>query len=164
MIPVLLVGLLAPGCGYHFSAGGGRLPGGGRALIIELAENQTTEPAAGAWLTRGLRREADRAGLVAAGHEQAARLSSRVLSVVAVPRGVSMHGGRFRAREQEVVVRVSLALEQAGGARRSFRLVERESYLSAPDLRGTETNRQLALQRALARLARRGIDRLTRSF
>ena len=91
-----------------------------------------------------------------------ARLRSKVASILSVPRGVSGIG--FSARESEVIVRVEFELTMASGEKLKVALSERESYLSAPDLRGTEANRQLALRRVLKRLAREGIDRMTRNF
>ena len=45
-----------------------------------------------------------------------------------------------------------------------LKLSDRESYLSAPDIRGTEANRQLALQRLWERMAEEGIERISRGF
>jgi hypothetical protein len=75
-----------------------------------------------------------------------------------------MGTGGFAAREQEVIVRVTIELKIASGENSELVLSDRESYLSAPDLRGTEANRQLALRRVLERLARDAMDRLTRRF
>ena len=154
--------MLYSGCGYHFSVGSGRLPDGNQEIAIEQAHNLTGEASAGAWLVAGLRREAARAGLVVTDSSEA-RLHSRVASVLAVPRGVSSAVG-FSAREQQVIVRVEIEVILASGEKHKLPLSDRESYLSAPDLRGTEANRQLALRRVISRLARDGIDRLTRSF
>lgn len=164
MIFLLLGALLLPACGYHFSVGTGRLPDGNRELVIEQAHNLTAEASAGAWLVAGLRREAARAGLVVADSDKAARLKPRVVSISAIPRGVSTFGGSFAAREQEVVARIELQVSLSSGEKLDVKLSDRQSYLSAPDLRGTEANRQLALRRVIDRLARDGIDRLTRSF
>jgi hypothetical protein len=151
-------------CGYRFGVGTGQLPDGGRRLSIEVAENLTTDAWAGAWLTEGLRREAIRAGLEVVYGADAPHLDARVVFAEPIPRGVAVHAGRFRAREQELVVKVELAFRHSTGHQNSFALDARESYLSAPDLRGTEANRLLALRKALDRLSRDAIDRLSRSF
>ena len=103
MILLLILGTAA--CGYRFTAGTGRLPGGGNRLCIPQAENLTTDVHASAQFTTALRRRAADAGLEVVG-EAPAIMNARVVSIRAVPRGVAVSGGRFRAREQEVVVRV----------------------------------------------------------
>jgi hypothetical protein len=77
---------------------------------------------------------------------------------------VAVFGGRFRAREQEVVVRVELVLRLPTEGDLELELSDRESYLSAPDIRGTEANRQLALKRVLDRMAEEGVERISRRF
>lgn len=105
-----------------------------------------------------------RAGLRLRPASEAPRLLARLLSVKSVPRSVATYGGAFHTREQEVQVRLELKLDDgtAGGFKQV--LSGRESYLSAPDLRGTVANCDLALRRLLLRLAHDGIDSLTRTF
>jgi outer membrane lipopolysaccharide assembly protein LptE/RlpB len=162
---IFLLVLGTAGCGYRFSAGAGRLPDGGQRLFVPLAENLTTEGRASAQLTAALRRQATDRGLELVGEtESAAVMQSRVVSIKAVPRGVAVSGGRFRAREQEVVVQVELKLVLPSADAVEIKLNDRESYLSAPDIRGTEANRQLALQRVFQRMAEEGIERISRGF
>jgi outer membrane lipopolysaccharide assembly protein LptE/RlpB len=151
-------------CGYHLHAGVYQLPDGGKRLRIPIARNRTVEAFVGAWLTDELRREADRVGLEVSGAAGAPALFARVNSVSEIPRGVALTAGLFRTREQEVVVEVELRLKLGDGRRWKVILSDRESYLSAVDLRGTETNRQLGIQRVLGRLARTGLERLGRNF
>ncbi len=155
---------LLASCGYHFTAGAGRLPDGSRDLSIPQAANLTSEAALGAHITKSLRDEAVRAGLRLTGSSTAPRLLARLLSVKSVPRSVVAYGGAFHTREQEVQVRLELELND--GSTSAFKQVfsGRESYLSAPDLRGTIANRDLALRRLLSRLVHDGIDSLTRTF
>lgn len=163
MILFLVLGTAA--CGYRFSAGAGRLPDGGRQLCIPQAENLTTDGRASAQLTDALRRQAADAGLEVVGEAaSAAVMQAKVASIRAVPRGVAVSGGRFRAREQEVVVQVEFKLVLPSSEDMEMKLSDRESYLSAPDIRGTEANRQLALQRVLERMAEEGIERISRGF
>lgn len=161
MILLLILGTVA--CGYRFTAGAGRLPGGGNRLCIPQAENLTTDVHASAQFTTALRRRAADAGLEVVG-EAPAIMNARVVSIRAVPRGVAVSGGRFSAREQEVVVRVELMLRLPEEDDLELKLSDRESYLSAPDIRGTEANRQLALQRVWERMAEEGIERISRGF
>jgi outer membrane lipopolysaccharide assembly protein LptE/RlpB len=155
--------LVTAACGYRFSAGAGRLPDGGNRLCIPQAENLTTDAYASAHLTAALRRQAADAGLEVVA-ESPAMVIAKVVSVREIPRGVAVFGGRFRAREQEVVVRVDLVLRSPSKDDVEVELSDRESYLSAPDIRGTEANRQLALQRVLDRMAVEGIERISRGF
>jgi hypothetical protein len=159
MRTVLLVALMCEACGYRFSVGQGALPDGSRRLCVPVAHNLSGDPSAGVWFTGALRREAVLAGLEITDDDSAPRLVPRVVSIRDVPRGVAVFSGRFRAREQEVVVRVKLDLElEEDGV--SIALTDRESYLSAPDLRGTEANKKLAMKRVIDRLAREGLERL----
>lgn len=162
---ILLLVLGAAGCGYRFSAGAGRLPDGGQRLCIPQAENLTTEGRASVQLTAALRQQAADRGLELVGEASgAAVMQAKVVSITAVPRGVAVFGGRFRAREQEVVVQVEMRLSLPSAEDVVINLSDRESYLSAQDIRGTEANRQLALQRVFKRVAEEGIERISRGF
>jgi outer membrane lipopolysaccharide assembly protein LptE/RlpB len=162
---ILLLVLGTAGCGYRFTAGAGRLADGGQRLCIPLAENLTTEGRASAQFTAALRRQAADRGLELVGEAGgAAVMQARVVSITAVPRGVAVSGGRFRAREQEVVVRVEMKLVFPSADGVEIKLNDRESYLSAQDIRGTEANRQLALQRVFERMAEEGVERISRGF
>jgi len=127
-----------------------------------MAQNLTSDVVAGAWLTTAMRRQATQAGLSLSNSVDAPVLFVRVLRISAIPRGVALAGGSFRTREQEVVVRIELEIKRPEPWK--VAISDRESYLSAPDLRGTEANRLLALQRVLTRLAQQAIERLSRGF
>jgi len=163
---LLLIALAVQGCGYRFSVASGELPGGGKRLIVPIASHRGVEPWMAIHFTRALRAEAERAGLVLVepGAEGAPALQARLDEARAVPRGVAVYGGNFRAREQEVTMRVELTLSGDGQPARKFALQDRASYLSAPDLRGTEANRQLAARRVLDGLARQAVERISRGF
>lgn len=153
------------GCGYRFRAGEASLPDGGQILLIPVAQNETLDVVAGAWLTTALRTEAKRLGLVIAQtQDNAASLETKILSIKSNPRGVTIHGGRYRSQEQEVVAKVLLVLHLASGGKVRIPLSDREGYLSAPDIRGTETNRMVALKRMLGRIAEYGIKRIASVF
>lgn len=157
---------MAAGCGYSFSVASGELPGGGRRLIVPVAKHRGAEPWMAVHFTQALRAQADRAGLeiVDADAEGAQVLKARLDEARALPRGVANYGGRFRAREQEVDVRIELELSGGEQPPRHFVVRDRMSYLSAPDLRGTEANRQLTTRKLLDKLARQAIERLARGF
>ncbi|MBN2494170.1 MAG: hypothetical protein JXR96_06245 [Deltaproteobacteria bacterium] len=163
-LTVFLAGLLAFGCGYRFVSAAGRLPDGGQRIAIDMAASRSTEPWAGPHLTAALRLEADRAGLLLAGEGERARLRARVERIDALPRAVALQAGRFQTREQEIEVEVSLELILADGRRRDFVLRERQSVLSAPDIRMTLANREMAARLALERIARTAMRRMTRRF
>lgn len=150
--------MLAAGCGYRVVTGRASLPGGGRHLVIGQAVNLSSEPAAGAWLTEALRLRAGRAGLDVAAAGPGPRLRVRLREVSARPLAVSLVGGRYRARQQVVEARIDVDLLQGRQVLGRCRLQERESYLSAPDLRGGEANRQVALRRVFSRLARKTLE------
>jgi hypothetical protein len=57
-----LVLLLAAGCGYHFTAGGGPLPGSARTLFVPVFKNTTTEPGVEGIFTDAFREELSRWG------------------------------------------------------------------------------------------------------
>ena len=157
---------MAGGCGYRFSVASGELPGGGKRLAVPMASHRGAEPWMAVHFTQALRAEAQRAGLalVDAEAEGVPVLEARLDEAKAVPRGVAVFGGSFRAREQEVTMRVEFSLSADGRPERKFALRERASYLSAPDLRGTEANRQLAARRVLDGLARKAVERISRGF
>jgi len=154
----LLLVLLALGCGYRVVTGRAVLPGGGRQLVIGQVVNLSSEPAAGAWLTEALHRQAGRAGLEVAASGRGPRLRVRLRDVSARPLAVSLVGGRYRARQQVVEAGIQVELLEGQQLLSRCRLHEQESYLSAPDLRGGEANRQVALRRVFERLARRSLE------
>ena len=160
---LLLMGLLwLEACGYSLRTSAGRLPDGSQAIAIPLAEDQSAEAGAGAELSSLLREEARRRGLgLVSG---AAQLQARIRQVDARPRAVALAAGRFRAREQEVTIKVDFELKLKDGRNLPFSLSERASYLSAPDLRNTLANRHLALQQAMERIAQSAIERISRDF
>lgn len=156
---------LGPACGYHFSVGAGSLPSGGQQLAIGLADNRNVEGWTAAEFTAGLRIAAERVGLLVVDDDGSAPcLHARVVYTRVVPRGVAALGGSYRTREQEVIVRVELSLVEGGKQTWETAVSDRQSFLSAPDLRGTEANRQMATRAVLQRVAERSIERLTRNF
>jgi hypothetical protein len=161
----LLLGILLPACGYRFTAGEGRLANGSSRVVLPVADNRTTEVSAGPFFTEVLRSEAERRGLrvVDAGGGDCV-LTSRVVSISSLPRGVAMRGGQFLTREEQLNVRVEFLLKFPDGQENAFSLEAEESYLAALDLRGTLANRELAWKRAMKKLSQRGIETIARGF
>lgn len=121
-----------------------------------------------ALLTRELREQAHEAGLTCpADHDSEKNipaLLSSIRSIESIPRGVAVYAGRYRTREQEVVFKVRFTLRMQNTKEQAWTLSERVSYLSAPDIRGTEANRQVAIRTAVGRLARKVVDSLAKGF
>ena len=156
--------LLLCGCGYRFVTGQASLPDGGRVLAIPQAKNETTEPAAGALLVEALRREAERAGLQVQG-EAAAVLQARVVRLESLVESATMLGGRYHSRQQRLLLVADFVLRRGSAAPLwRERLSESVRYLSAPDLRGSEANRQVALRDAVGRMAREVFQQLTARY
>lgn len=164
MLGSALLLLLADGCGYRFSAGEARLPGGGRALAIAPVESAVAEAGWGSELGERLQSEARRAGLVLSSDPAAPQLRVRLLSLDTIPRGIAAGGGRFVAREEEVRLSVEVVWQEGPAVSTPRRLREGESFVVAPELRGTQANRALAVRRALQRLAERIVNESCRGF
>jgi len=161
---ILAAALLWCGCGYRFSAGEARLPGGGRELRIAPVESAVAEAGFGGAFTERLRRVARRAGLELGDGPGVPVLRVRLLELGTVPRGIAAGSGPWVAREEEVRLAVEYELSPAPEAAAPRRLREGESFMAAPDLRGTQANRALAVQRALERLAERIIAECCREY
>jgi hypothetical protein len=153
--------LTASSCGYHFSVKDAQLISGGKKLYIPVVDNQTAEPSLAIWMTEALRQEASITGFELS-DANGPCLNVEVLSVRAVPRGVSVSGGRFRTREQEIIMTAKFMLSDQSGDSLAFDMSERQSFLSAADLRSTQTNRSVALKVLIKRMAQIGIQRLSK--
>ncbi|NMB77194.1 MAG: hypothetical protein GYA21_18960 [Myxococcales bacterium] len=164
MLGTALLLLVDGGCGYRFSAGEARLPGGGRELNIAPVESAIAEAGWGGELGERLQFEARRAGLVLSADPAAPRLRARLLSLETIPRGIAAGGGRFAAREEEVRLSVEIVWQEGPTSSPPRFLREGESFVVAPELRGTQTNRALAVRRALQRLAERIVNESCRGF
>ena len=158
----LFAWLASLACGYSFRSAAGRLPDGSRSLRVAVVEDRSTEAGAGAELSEALRNQALRRSLQP-GKEEAV-LATRLVRVDARPLAVALAAGRYRARQQEVVIRASFVLSLASGERHEFQLQEQASYLSAADLRNTLANKRVALQQAIDRMAEAAIERISRGF
>jgi hypothetical protein len=146
-------------CGYRLAAGQARLADGEDALWLAPVGNHTMEPQAAMLLAASLRREAGRRGLKLDAAAQNV-LEARLMKVEALVDAATLAGGRYSSRLQRLLVRVDFRLRRGGRLVWEKRLEESESYLAAPDLRGTEANRQAALCAVLERLAEEALGQI----
>ena len=151
------------GCGYHFTVKQGKLSDGSQSLFIPIIQNQTIEGWTTPILTQELRKNALANGLQLM-EKGAPTLHAQLVSIKATPRSVATQGGLFQTKEQQVVVRLKMELKLRNGTKHSFALFDKESYLSTSDIRGTQANRQVAVEGLLAKLAQKAVERISRSF
>ena len=151
------------GCGYHFSVKQGKLSDGSQSLSIPIIQNQTVEGWTTTILTQQLRENALANGLRLM-EKGTPRLQAHLVSIKATPRSVATQGGLFQTKEQQVAVRLHMELKLRNGTKHSFALFDKESYLSTSDIRGTQANRQVAVEGLLAKLAQRAVERISRNF
>src|SRR6185436_8314847 len=76
--------ILACACGYRFTAPGGPLPDGIRAVQAPVLNNVTPEPNAGQFFTQALREQRIRSGTLG-GDDAEARIEGTVLAVSQAP-------------------------------------------------------------------------------
>ncbi len=132
-------------------------------MATSLSEEAQVVP----MLTGALRTQARKVGLAcpADGKDKTIPLLlSSIRSIEAFPRGVAVYAGRYRTREQEIVIKVRFTLKSDNHKDHTWVLQERVSYLSAPDIRGTEANRQMAIRSGIDSMSRKVMDCLTRGF
>jgi hypothetical protein len=142
---------LAAGCGYAFTAGGGRLPKGAEKVFVRPLENHTTDAEAGALVASALRTELARRD--AAGGAQAhARLEGEVEDVSFGPSG-------FSGAANHVAITVAARLFVDGNVVAQTRSRRDEEYLSGADPLETEGRRRVALRRAAEAAAREVVER-----
>lgn len=155
--------LLLGGCGYRFVTGGAALPDGSRLLNIPQAKNETSEPAVGSLLVEALRGEAGRAGLQVQGDAQTV-LRTTLVRLESLVEAATVIGGRYHSRQHRLLLVADFVLQNGSSLLWRGRLTESVSYLSAPDLRGSEANRQMALRDAAARMAREVFQQLAERY
>jgi hypothetical protein len=158
--PFFLV-LLAIACGYRFTAPGGPLPQGIRAVQAPVFANVTPEPSAETFFTQALREQLLRAGTLG-GDAAEARIEGTVLAISAFPFAVSGQTPTYR-----LTATVVLKLYRGAEVLAQTQVSGDEDVLSGAadagfDLRlaGTETSRQAALRRLADSLMREGYERL----
>jgi hypothetical protein len=148
-------------CGYRFTAPGGPLPQGIRAVQAPVFANATAEPNAEAFFTQALREQLIRAGTLG-GDLAEARIEGTVLSVFSVPMAVNAGRPTYR-----LSATVELKLMRGGAVLSATQVSGEEDVLSGQSdagadrlLIGTESNRGAALRRLADTLMREGYERL----
>ncbi len=150
----LLLGALAVGCGYRFTAGTPGLPQGLRSLRAPVFANRSSEPNVELLFTQALREQLVRTG-TAEGEEAAGQVSGEVLSVSSSQTLI----GTYR-----VAAAVQLQLVREGQVLAATQVADSEEYLRAADPVTTESNRQAALRRLADAMMRDGYDRLAAAW
>lgn len=154
-----LVVVVLAACGYRFTAPGGPLPQGIRAVQAPVFANPTPEPGAEVFFTQALREQLLRSGTLG-GDDAEARIEGTVLAVSMAPMAVSAGRPQYR-----LSATAQLKLMRAGAVLAQAQVSGEEDVLSGSGsgdlvLAGTEANRQAALRRLADALVREGYERL----
>lgn len=154
--------LLVAACGYRFTAPGGPLPQGIRAVQVPVMSNITPEPSAETFFTQALREHVLRAGTLG-GEAAEARIEGTVLGVSASLMTVTPGGPPPTYR---LTATVELRLVRNGAVVAATQVTGEEDVLPGTGtdkdlvIAGFETNRQAALRRLADSLMREGYERL----
>lgn len=155
--------LFLTGCGYRFTAPGGPLPHGIRAVQVPVMSNVTPEPSAETYFTQSLREHLLRAGTLG-GDAAEARIEGTVVGVSASL--MLVKPGSPVPPTYRLTATVDLKLVRNGTVLAQTQVSGEEDVLpgtgTSQDLviAGTETNRQAALRRLADSLMREGYERL----
>lgn len=157
-----LLGLLAvSGCGYRFTAPGGALPEGLRALRAPVFENHTGEPTAELLFTDAFREQLSRAGVLG-GDASLGVVEGSVESISggALLAPIAKPGEPPRLPTYRLNATAKLRLTQEGRVLAEAVVAGTEDYVSGADVLLTEANRSAALRRLAEQLMREGYERL----
>lgn len=152
---LLLLGLCACACGYRFTAPGGALPEGIRAVRAPVFDNLTGEPTAELFFTEAFRAQLTRAGTLG-GDESEAVVEGALVAVAGAP----VLSGLARLPTYRLSASVRLRLQKAGRVLAETMVSGNEDYPSGADVLLTEANRSAALRRLAEQLMREGYERL----
>lgn len=150
---ILLLTLCA--CGYRFTAPGGALPEGIRAVRAPVFDNRTSEPTAEIFFTQAFREQLTRAGTLG-GDEAEAVVEGALESVSGAP----LLTGAARLPTYRLSASVRLRLQTGGRVLAETMVSGSEDYLSGADVLLTEANRSAALRRLAETMMREGYERL----
>lgn len=156
---LLLLGLSA--CGYRFTAPGGALPEGIRAVRAPVFDNRTGEPTAEIFFTQAFREQLTRAGTLG-GDESEAVVEGALESVSGAPvlAGIDRTTGSPKLPTYRLSASVRLRLQKGARVLAETMVSGSEDYPSGADLLLTEANRSAALRRLAEQLMREGYERL----
>jgi len=159
---------MAMACGYRFSAKGGNLPGGAKALRVPLFRNHTVEPAVEAWFTEALRTELSRAGREAgeAGDVVVEGVVNEVSEVPAIVlTSAQPDASVVRVSTYRIAARATLRVRRGEETLAEFSVAGNEEYLPGTEpgyaLLDTEAARRIALRRLAEKLMHEAYERLT---
>ncbi len=148
-------------CGYRFTAAGGALPEGLRAVRAPMFDNHTSEPNAEILFTQAFREQLTRSG--ALGSDQTEAVVEGTLDSVSgapVLPGIDRTTGNSKLPTYRLSASVHLKLQRAGRVLSETNVSGSEDYLSGADVLLTEANRSAALRRLAEGLMREGYERL----
>lgn len=157
---LVLALLLATSCGYRFTAPGGPLPQGIRAVQAPVLSNVTAEPSAETLFTQSLREQLIRAGTLG-GDDADARIEGTITAVYQAP----MLATPGKAPSYRLTASVELRLVKNGAVIGAANVNGEEDVLSGIaggdlSMLGTEANRQAGLKRLADSMMREGYERL----
>lgn len=154
-----LVAVVLAGCGYRFTAPGGPLPQGIKAVRAPMFENVTQEPGAEVLFTQALREQLERSGTL--GDASAEPHVRGVITGIAGGPLVSTPG---RLPNYRLSASARLVLVSKGQDLVSTEVTGAEDYPPGADLLLTEANRAAALRRLADAMMREGYQRLCSGF
>lgn len=153
--------LLLLGCGYRFTAPGGALPEGIRAVRAPMFDNKTGEPTAEVFFTEAFREQLTRAGTLGGDAAEAVVVGSlENVSGAVVLAGIDRSSGLNKLPTYRLSAAVRLTLQQGGRVLADVSVSGAEDYLSGADVLLTEANRSAALRRLADSMMREGYERL----
>jgi outer membrane lipopolysaccharide assembly protein LptE/RlpB len=160
---LVLMALLAGGCGYHL-AGGGDPPGGIRSMRVQRLQNVAGEIGLETTLTNDIIFEINRNGRiqVVTGEAADAVLSGSINSV----RVSTISRRRVDdVLERRVTVKVQMVLKDPGGRQLwGGQLTDDEDYREGATKTGTNANKRAALTELSRRLAEKLYIQMTQDF
>ena len=153
--------LVVCACGYRFTAPGGALPEGVRAVRAPMFANNTGEPTAEILFTEAFREQLTRAGTLG-GDNSLALVEGTLESIAggAILSGIDRTTGLTKLPTYRLSATVSLRLQKDGRVLATTTVNGIEDYVSGADLLLTEANRSAALRRLAEQLMREGYERL----
>lgn len=154
-----LAALVFSGCGYRFTAPGGPLPEGIRAVRAPVFENATAESGAEVLFTQALREQLVRAGTL--GDDAAEPHVRGVVTSVSSGPLVSSPG---RLPNYRLAASARLALVSRGRELVATDVSGAEDFPPGADVLLTEANRAAALRRLADTLMREAYERLCTGF
>jgi hypothetical protein len=164
LVPLLLICLLLPACGYRFS-GGGSLPGGADTISVLMLENRSAEVGIQTRLNSDIIYEVTRrdSSRIVRPENADALLSGVVKTVQDTD---IAHTGTSTASQRRVTLVIDMKLERPDGTTlwRRNGLSDYEAYDVAANRRQTELNRRTAIERLSKRLAETIYKSITDDF